>query len=92
MNKMALTIGLAAMLLAGGAQAQGWKAPRNAMGQPDLEGGWTNATMTPQTRAPQYGTRRAMTAEEEHHARRIQPLARHQDVQHKELLEKALVS
>ena len=64
MNKMVLTISLAAMLLAGGAQAQTWKAPRNAMGQPDLEGGWTNATMTPQTRAPQYGTRRAMTAEE----------------------------
>jgi hypothetical protein len=33
-----------------------------------------------------------MTTEEEHHARRIQPQARHQDVNRKELLEKALVS
>ncbi len=30
----------------------GWKAPRNAMGQPDLSGYWTNATMTPLTRNP----------------------------------------
>ena len=28
----------------------GWKAPRNAMGQPDLSGYWSNATMTPMTR------------------------------------------
>jgi hypothetical protein len=33
-----------------------------------------------------------MTTEEERHARRIQPLAKHQDVDRKELLEKALVS
>ena len=28
----------------------GWKTPRNAMGQPDLSGYWSNATMTPLTR------------------------------------------
>jgi hypothetical protein len=28
----------------------GWKAPRNAMGQPDLSGYWSNATMTPMFR------------------------------------------
>jgi hypothetical protein len=28
----------------------GWKSPRNAMGQPDLSGYWSNATMTPLTR------------------------------------------
>ena len=28
----------------------GWKAPRNAMGQPDLSGYWSNATMTPLVR------------------------------------------
>jgi hypothetical protein len=59
-----LMIGFAAALFAGGAQAQSWKAPRNAMGQPDLEGAWTNATMTPQTRAPQFGSRLVMTPEE----------------------------
>ena len=30
----------------------GWKAPKNAMGQPDISGYWTNATMTPLTRNP----------------------------------------
>jgi len=30
----------------------GWKPPKNAMGQPDLSGYWTNATMTPLTRNP----------------------------------------
>jgi hypothetical protein len=29
----------------------GWKAPRNAMGQPDFSGYWTNATLTPLTRS-----------------------------------------
>ena len=28
----------------------GWKAPRNAMGQPDLSGYWSNATLTPTAR------------------------------------------
>jgi hypothetical protein len=28
----------------------GWKRPRNAMGQPDLSGYWSNATLTPLTR------------------------------------------
>ncbi|MFL5297082.1 MAG: hypothetical protein ACJ798_11940 [Phenylobacterium sp.] len=28
----------------------GWKAPRNAFGQPDLSGYWSNATLTPTTR------------------------------------------
>jgi hypothetical protein len=42
----------------------GWKAPRNALGQPDLEGAWTNATQTPQTRPAQYGNRLMMTPEE----------------------------
>jgi hypothetical protein len=30
----------------------GWAPPRNAMGQPDLSGYWSNATMTPLTRNP----------------------------------------
>jgi hypothetical protein len=30
--------------------APGWKAPRNAFGQPDLSGFWTNASLTPLTR------------------------------------------
>ena len=30
----------------------GWVAPKNAMGQPDFSGYWSNATMTPVTRNP----------------------------------------
>jgi hypothetical protein len=30
----------------------GWVPPKNAMGQPDLSGYWSNATMTPLTRNP----------------------------------------
>ena len=30
----------------------GWAPPRNAMGQPDFSGYWTNATITPLTRNP----------------------------------------
>jgi len=41
-----------------------WKAPRTLDGQPDLQGTWTNATITPFERANQYGDRLAMTAEE----------------------------
>ncbi|PZQ64264.1 MAG: hypothetical protein DI570_05910 [Phenylobacterium zucineum] len=45
MRAIALT--LAAVLLAGAAHAQNaYKAPRNAFGQPDFEGVWTNASLT----------------------------------------------
>src|ERR1700735_5464692 len=42
----------------------GYKAPLNAYGQPDLEGTWTNATLTLLERPKEYGTRKVMTAEE----------------------------
>jgi len=41
-----------------------YKAPRNAFGQPDISGFWTNNTMTPLTRRPQYGDRLVYTPEE----------------------------
>lgn len=41
-----------------------YKAPMNAHGQPDLEGTWTNATLTVLERPKEYGTRKVMTAEE----------------------------
>ncbi len=39
-------------------------APRNAVGQPDLSGFWSNATLTPMMRRPQYKDRLAFTPEE----------------------------
>jgi hypothetical protein len=41
-----------------------YKAPVNAYGQPDLEGTWTNATLTVLERPKEYGSRLSMTAEE----------------------------
>ena len=41
----ALTL-IAALLLAGAAQAADYKAPRTSFGQPDLQGVWTNASLT----------------------------------------------
>lgn len=62
--KTATALTMVTLLLAGVASAQDYKPPRNPLGQPDLEGAWTNATVTPQTRPTKYGTRRAMTPEE----------------------------
>ena len=41
--------------------AGAYKAPMNAYGQPDLEGTWTNATLTALERPKEYGIRKAMT-------------------------------
>jgi hypothetical protein len=41
-----------------------WKAPRTLDGQPDLQGNWTNATITPFSRDAKYGDRLVMTADE----------------------------
>ena len=41
-----------------------YKAPLNNYGQPDLEGTWTNATLTVLERPKEYGTRKGLTAEE----------------------------
>ena len=42
------------LLVASAAQAASpaYHAPKNALGQPDLEGFWTNATLTPTSREP----------------------------------------
>ncbi|TAL38201.1 hypothetical protein [Phenylobacterium sp.] len=42
----------------------GWKRPRNAMGQPDLSGYWSNATLTPLTRNRRISDKATLTAEE----------------------------
>lgn len=55
----------ALVILAPAAQAQTpYKAPRDAYGRPDLEGVWTNETLTRFERPPAFEGRRAMTAAE----------------------------
>lgn len=41
-----------------------YKAPHNSFGQPDLEGTWTNATLTPTTRQASFGARGTYSADE----------------------------
>jgi len=67
-----VVLGLAAALLASSAAMTAWgaapaapyKAPRNAFGQPDFSGVWTNATITRLERDPKYGERLVLTPEE----------------------------
>jgi hypothetical protein len=59
-----IALGVAACAAAAPAVAQGkaaYHAPRNAWGQPDLQGNWTNATITPFEREAKYGERLALT-------------------------------
>ncbi|WP_411289007.1 hypothetical protein [Phenylobacterium sp.] len=44
--------------------AAAFKAPRNAFGQPDLSGYWSNSTLTPMARPAAFGTRAVHTPEE----------------------------
>ena len=42
----------------------GWKRPKNAMGQPDLSGYWSNATLTPLTRNKRISDKANLTPAE----------------------------
>ena len=46
------------------ASAGAWKMPRNAFGQPDLGGNWTNVSLTPEMRPAALGMKSAYTPEE----------------------------
>jgi hypothetical protein len=65
---IALATGASALALASSALAApaagAYHAPRNAFGQPDLQGNWTNATITPFEREAKYGDRLALTDSE----------------------------
>ncbi len=52
------------MSAAWAAPAAPYHAPKNAFGQPDLQGNWTNATITPFEREAKYGDRLALTDKE----------------------------
>jgi len=49
----------------------GWKRPRNAMGQPDLSGYWSNATLTPLTRNRRISDKASLTAAEAKAAEKV---------------------
>ena len=59
-----LTIVVVSALCGTSAFAQSYKAPRTEHGYPDLQGVWTNATITPFARPEQYAGRRAHTEAE----------------------------
>lgn len=69
MGRRTLAVSLVLSLLAGSALAQTkaaapYHAPKNGWGQPDLQGTYTTATITPLTRDAKYGTRNALTKDE----------------------------
>lgn len=67
MNRLRLRHALIsfALLLALPAHAQSpYRAPRTSLGQPDLQGNWTNESYTRLERAPELGDRLVMTPEE----------------------------
>ena len=46
------------------AQQKGYVAPKTSHGDPDLQGGWTNVTITPLERPAQFANKPFLTAEE----------------------------
>jgi hypothetical protein len=46
------------------ADSTAYQGPKNSLGQPDLTGTWSNATLTPQTRSPLYGLRAVQSPDE----------------------------
>jgi hypothetical protein len=67
------TAGLALAVQAAPAKApaKAWTAPRNAMGQPDLSGHWSNATLTPLTRNPKISSKSVLDPVEAREFERI---------------------
>jgi len=59
-----LVLALASTTMATAQSPRAFKASKNAFGQPELGGYWTNATMTPLARPAEFGDRLVMTPEE----------------------------
>lgn len=64
----ALTLGAAGLtsqaVAADSTAPKGWTPPKNAMGQPDLSGHWSNATLTPLTRNRRISDKASLTPAE----------------------------
>ena len=63
MNARCIAI-LALLAVAAPSAAQTWKPPRTPDGHPDLQGFWTNATITPMERPRELGAKEFYTEEE----------------------------
>src|SRR5437879_8644832 len=73
---MTLAIALASMTPAP-ADGQGWSQPRTPDGQPDLQGVWSNATLTPLERPAAFAGREFLTEKElEDKEKALQPRTR----------------
>ena len=59
-----LPIVLVAVSITSTAAQEPWTPPRNADGQPDLQGVWTNPTITPFERPVEFGNKAFLTEEE----------------------------
>lgn len=65
MKPWVLSIGAAVLTLSSSMSlSQDGNIPRTANGRPDLQGVWTNKTLTPLTRPQEYGDLRALSAEQ----------------------------
>ena len=64
MTRFAIALAAASALLLAAPHAQTHTAPRQPWGDPDLEGTWTNATLTTLQRSPELGTKAFFTTEE----------------------------
>jgi hypothetical protein len=64
MRSLTLAALFAVMVCSAFAQAQNWKPPRTLDGQPDLQGTWTNATLTPLQRPAELGSKEFFTEQE----------------------------
>ena len=56
--------GLSAVAKATAPASKGWKVPRTPDGQPDLQGVWINATLTPLERPAQFAGKAVLTEQE----------------------------
>ena len=67
--RKAILVCLLAALLGQTARSQEYEPPRTSSGRPDLQGVWTNKTLTPLSRPSEFGQIRALSAEQ---ARRLE--------------------
>ena len=62
--KLSLVAAIVTLLTSAAFAQDGARIPRTASGKPDLQGIWTNKTMTPLTRSREFGESRALTPEQ----------------------------